>query len=200
MASDVDICNMALSKLAADRITSFDDNTISAKECKAVYNMIVRYVQAKGPWTTNMFRTGLAQTNIVPSFGFAYAYQLPVYPLNLRVLKINEDDIGDVNYRIEDGLLLSNEAAVSILYIGLLTDSQTFGPYLEESIIDHLVAQMAYKFTGQQQVAEGAVKYAETHLQELLNLDGVQGANDTLPSDTFIDVRLSSGPDLGGEH
>lgn len=193
MSSSVDICNMALSRLGCSRITSLSDGTIESNECAAIYPNIVKYVQAKGPWTSNLIRANLAQSATPPVYGFAYAYQLPTDPLCLRVLRINEEQLGINEYHIEDGLLLIDQATVAISYIGLLTDPNSFGPYLEESIIDHLVAQMAYKFTGQLQAQQTYMKYASDNLTTLLNIDGIQGSNEFLPSDTFLDVRLGGG-------
>ncbi len=187
---------MALSRLAATRITSFDDGTVESKECNAVFDTISKYVQGKGPWTNNMFRVALPQLTTVPTFGFNFTYQLPTFPLNLRILKVNEDKLGDINYRVENNTILCDEPTLSILYIGLLTNPDSFGPYLEEAIVDHLVAQMAYKFTGQISTQEKFTQYAKENIEHLLNLDGVQGSNDQLPSDTFIEIRLSSGTDF----
>jgi hypothetical protein len=195
--SDIDICNLALSRMGASRISSFSDNTLEAQECNAVYNMVKRYVQAKGPWACNKLRVNLPQTTITPAFGFAYAYQMPVSPECLRMLKINEDQTSDINFQIENGLLLCDEPSVSILYLGLIDDPIKFGPYLEESIVDHLVAQMNYKFTGQLSGAQQAIQYAANNMKELLTLDSLQGNHDTLPSDTYINVRFNAGSDDG---
>ena len=193
MSSKVDICNMALSRLAAGRITDLSDGTIEAKECNAIFDIVSKQVQAKGPWMCNKFRIALPQSATAPNFGFAYAYQLPVDPLCLRVLKINEDRVGDNNFQIENNYLLTDLSAVSILYVGLLTDPQKFDPYLEEAIIDALTAQMAYKFTGSIDTAQKLLEYQTKHLFELLNLANLQGSNDYLPSEAYTDIRFADG-------
>lgn len=195
MSSKVEICNLALSRLAAARIDSFDDNTIEAKECKAIYELVAKHVQSLGPWACNKFRVTLAQSTTTPDFGFAYQYQLPTNPLCLRVLKINEDKVGSITHQIENGVLLTDESVMSILYVGLVTDSQQYDVYLEQAIVANLIAQMAYKFTASLDAADRAEKLAEMKTNELLNLSSLQGSNDYLPSDTFTDIRYGDSGD-----
>lgn len=191
MSSVVDICNMALSRLSAKRIQNITDNTIEALQCNAVFNQVSKFVQASGPWTCNKFRVALAQSTTTPAFGFAYQYPLPTDPLCLRVLLINEDVLGDINYQIEGGNLLTDETAVGILYIGWVTDTQAFDPYLEEAIVDQLTAEISFKITGQASYTKGLFEAAEKHRQELLNIGSVQGSSTEWPSNTFVDVRRS---------
>lgn len=189
MSSQIDICNEALSRLGANRIASFDDGTIESIECGARFNIISKQVQSRGPWMSNKLRVQLPQLIKAPTFGFTYAYQLPINPLCLRPLKINEDQVGQVDYQIENNLLLCNEPSVSILYIGLLTDTTQFDPYLEESIVDFLVAGMTKKFTGSMQEVGINTKYALENQQRLLTLSSLSGSADVVPSAIFIDVR-----------
>jgi hypothetical protein len=193
MSSEIDICNMAISRLAGSRISSFTDGTIESNECSAIFNQISKYVQAKGPWQSNKIRTTLPQLAAAPAFGFTYQYQLPTDPKCLRVLKINEDTTGSINFQIENNVLLCDEPAIGILYIGLLTDTEQFDAHLEEAIVDHLVAAMAYKITGSMTAQQQHASYAKKNLDELLTLTSLQGSNDDIPSGTFISVRFGDG-------
>ncbi len=190
MSSQIEICNQALSRLGAKRITSFDDDTLESQQCAAIYDIVAEQVQSQGPWPCNKFRVQLAQSSVKPSFGYAFKYQLPTNPLCLRVLRLNEDTLGDIPYQVENGYILSDEAAISILYIGLVVDTQAYDPFLKNSIVDHLVAELAYKLTGQQAMTQQAFKYAADRLEHYLNIASVQGSTDDWPSDAFINVRI----------
>lgn len=189
MSSQVDIINMALSRLAATRITSLDDGTVSSQQAAAIWDLTTEYVQSMGPWPCNKFRAILAQSSLVPGFGYRFQYQLPTNPQCLRVLRVNEDVMGDIPYQIENGFLLTDEGAIGILYCGLVTDPGSYDPFLKQAIVDHLVAELAYKITGSKDTAQAATKYAADHMQELLNVSSVQGSTDDWPSNEFINVR-----------
>lgn len=197
MSSAIDICNLALSRLGAQRITSFSDDTIEAQECDAIYAMVTEDVQSMGPWMCQKFRVALPQVTAAPAFGFNFAYQLPVSPLCLRVLKFDNMKVGDSDFQIENNLLLTNNTFASILYMGLVTDEQAYDPYLKFTIVDFLAAQMAYKITGSIDTQQKLMQYAEQKMGQRLTLSGLQGSPDTLNSDTFVDIRFSEG-NVGG--
>lgn len=194
MSSVVDICNRALSRLAANRITSLDDGTIEANECNAAFNQVSQYVQSKGPWQCNKFRVKLPQLAVPPAFGFSYAYALPVDPLFVRVLHLDEDIPGDISYQVENGVLLTDEAQMAILYLGILTNTEQWDSYLEEAVVDQLVSELAYKITGSETFAEKTLQYAKENIKELLALSSLQGSPDTEQSGMFVVVRYGDFP------
>jgi hypothetical protein len=189
MASKVEICNLALSRLATNRITSLSDNTIEAKQCNAIYDEVADDVMSLGPWPSTITRATLAQTATTPTYEYTYEYQLPTLPKCLRVLRINEQKAGDIDFQIEGDKLLTDEATVDIKYIGRVTDTEQYDSYLKQAIVWRLVAEMAYKFTGQASVTTTLVTTAEQRIDQLLNIASGQGSNEDLPSDIFTDIR-----------
>lgn len=189
MASKVDICNLALSKLGTDRIISLTDNTVSAKECNFRYDLIAEFTMSAGSWPSCVKRASLAQLTDTPTYGFDYAYQLPTDPRCLRVLAINELKLGDTDYSIEDGKLLSNETTMDILYIAFITDPGSYDTYLTQAIVENLAADMAFKFTGSIDTAQKMQEYANKKMMELLNMAGCQGSGEVIPSDSYTDIR-----------
>lgn len=74
--SDVDIANLALSKLGQQPITSFADNTTRSSVIARNYRLLCDKLQRKR-WNFNRKYTTLAATNVIPPFEYAYAYPLP---------------------------------------------------------------------------------------------------------------------------
>ncbi len=191
MSSKVQIANRALSKLGAGRITSFEDNTKSAKEVSAIYEDLSEEVMSSGAWPSATYRATLAQSTTSPEFEYAYKYALPTSPKCLKVLTLDEQRAGDVRYRIESGFLLTDETAVSIKYIGKVTDSEQYDVYLRRAIVAQLVADLAYTFMGQVTAAEKLIAWAKEEIKDALNNAGTQGSAREIPSDIMIDVRNS---------
>ncbi len=189
MASQVEIANMALSNLGADRIVSLSDNTVSAKEVSARYNIIADMVMSMGAWPSVKRRAELAQLDVTPEFGFSYAFQLPTNPKCLRVLRLNECRLGEIPYSVEGDTLLCNDATVSILYAARLDNTESYDIFLMQAIIAQLTISMAYKFTGQSKVTEGLILKFEKDVTRLLGLASSQSSSERLPSDDYLDAR-----------
>lgn len=74
--SEVDIANLALTKLGQQPITSFADNTSRSSIMARNYPMLRDKLQRKR-WNFNRKYTVLAARTGVPPFEYAYAYPLP---------------------------------------------------------------------------------------------------------------------------
>jgi len=196
MASRETIANMALSNLGADRIVSLSDNTVSAKEVSARYNIVAESVMSMGAWPSCRRRAALALLDETPAFGFSYIFQLPTDPKCLRVLRLNEARLGAIPYMIEGSKILTNTAEVSIIYIALLDNTESYDTFLMQAIIAQLSASMAYKFTGQAKVAESLITKFDADVKRLLGLATSQGSNERLPSDDYLDARRNMGTRL----
>lgn len=189
MSSKVGICNLALTSIGGDRITSITDNTNTAKNCNAIFDDVADYVMAAHEWSTAVSRATLNRLSDTPSFGWAYQYQLPVSPYNLRVLDINELRSGDYPFRIEGDALLTDEATAKIRYIGRITNTQQYGPFLTEAVVARLAAELAYPVTGNATLTAEMFKKAAFILEQSIASDGCQGSGFDIISPDLIDPR-----------
>lgn len=188
MASKVQICNMALSRLGARSIVSLDEGTNEANLCSTLFDDIAERVMVQGSWTTTIKRVGLALTTDTPSFGYAFSFQLPVDPKCLKVLNVNDTNAA-TDYRIEGDRLLCNDSSVKIRYIGKLTNTSDYGPLLTEAIELLLASYLAYPLTGNASMADRVkAEYSEVIMNNLA-VDNQQGAKDLIISDTLTWVR-----------
>lgn len=180
---------MALLRLGCKPIISLSDNTTEAKTLNIIYNMVAENVMSLGPWTSCTKRATLAQLTDEPEYGYTYQYQLPTDLKCLRVLEINEDQLGSIEYRIEGDKLLTDETSVQILYIGLLTDTESYDPYLRQAVTERLIVEMAYQRTGSERNIEAMEKIFAAKVDAWLNINNTQGSSRDLPSNTFTDIR-----------
>lgn len=188
MASKVQICNMALSRLGATTISSLTDNTPEAKLCNTIFDTLAKRTMVQGSWATTIKRVALAQTSNTPAFGYSYEYQLPVDPLCLKVLNINEDS-PVTPYSIEGDKLLIDDSTVKIRYIGYLTDPEDYGPLLTEAIEINLAAYLAMPITGDKNLS---ISLREEYMAVLMNnlaIDGQQGSKQEVIADDLIEDR-----------
>lgn len=189
MASKIDICNMALSRLGLQPIQSLSDDTTEARSLNIIYNQVAENVMSMGPWTSCLVRVDLAQVSGTPTYGFNYIYQLPVSPKCLRVLELNEDQLGQIVYRIEGDKLLTDQTSVQILYIGALTNTESYDAYLRQAITERLIVELSYAKTGVDKNLQIMEQLFASKIEQWLNLNNIQGYSIIVPSSTFIDVR-----------
>ena len=137
MASNVQICNLALGMIGAGRIASLEDGSIEGRSCTAVFELLRDEVQEAHAWTFNKARAELARLDETPSFGYLYAYALPSDCL--RVLKVDGDTFSlvdqqnasiveayGIQWEIEGRKLLTDAEEVKIQYLKRGEDPSQF--------------------------------------------------------------------------
>lgn len=145
--SETSICNLALQKIGAGRITSLDQNHPNAREMAACYEAMRDLELRAFRWNFAKTRVTLSASATSPptDSGFAYAYPLPAD--FLRLLAQNESNLFDgdnsVDWKIEAHLgvssILSNRTPMHIVYIAQITDPTRF----DASFIDMLSCRLA---------------------------------------------------------
>lgn len=157
MASDVQICNMALSHIGSEaRVSSISppDGSVEAGHCATFYDLARTEMLEPGNWAFSLKREALAQvTN--PSSVWAYAYTLPSACLRAlrvprpfigvtvftqdRMVDAHADDRDSADFDIEGGVLLTNQPDATLVYVQDVTDSTKF-PASFTSALSYLLA------------------------------------------------------------
>ena len=142
MASEVDICNMALRRLGAERITSLADTTKRAKLCNDAYTLVRDRVLRSHPWNFAMRRVTLAKLVTTPEFGFDNEFQLPSDCL--RVIRIDDYEPEEINYVVEGDKLLIDEPSVKISYISKVTNTAEYEANFIQVLAWELALELSY--------------------------------------------------------
>jgi len=148
--TEVRICNIALIKIGADRITSLSQNKKEAKVCNHIYESSRDSLLRSHPWNFATARVALTQIGTSPISFFAYQYQLPTSPKCLRVLEITESV---ANWTVEGDYLLTDDSAVEIRYIQRVTDTSKFDSLFVAALTFSLASQLAIAITTDQRLA-----------------------------------------------
>jgi len=136
--SPVEICNLAIDYIGAERITTFEDSTREARICKSHYELTVRNVLESYPWRFSIKQVELAQVSAKePLFGFKFIFKLPADYLGL-----NKRDRSGFEYSILGDELHINVDKVIVNYKARVSEG-LFPSYF----IDPLVYQLAMKFS-----------------------------------------------------
>lgn len=143
MASEVDICNLALQRLGAATISSLTDDSKNARECNRVYDHARDSELRAHPWSFARKRASLAADSTDPSFGYAKRYAVPADFLRLMPQNGRNPNDGSTpqdDLQIESGYILTDDGApLKIVYIRQVTDPNDF----DQLFVDLLVARIA---------------------------------------------------------
>jgi len=142
------ICNLALSKIGDQSITSLDDNTLESRFCKLFYPVVLAQVLMQNTWNFATVLSNLSQNSVAPIFDWNYSYQLPAD--FARIVKFNSFSSTDAiaNYEINGSTLLTDEEAASIAYISNAPNASTFTPSFVEVFALRLAAELAKPLAG----------------------------------------------------
>jgi hypothetical protein len=147
MASDVDICNRALQKLGAERITSLTQDSENARECNVAYAAVRDAELRAHPWNFAIKRTQLAYDSTAPAFGFSYAYTLPSDCLRLLPPDVAYN-YNSHDWQIEGRKILTDDGApLNIRYIARIEDTTLFDALFVESLACAIAQELCEKIT-----------------------------------------------------
>ena len=194
------IFNLALILLGSNPILDADSDTSKkAVTLRTVYDGARDLALADHPWNFATKRATLAQVSEAPAFGFTYAYQPPTDCL--RVLGVcqgsdshphyHHSDIDpDITYRMEGGLLLTNESTVKIKYISRIEIEGLFSPGFVLAFSYWLAGLAAYGTTGNPSLKNQIMQeYATVGLPKAKSLDAQEGTPETVEENRWIKSR-----------
>lgn len=190
MASVTEICNRAAQKLGAKRITSIDENSITAKSCLACYAVLRDSELMMHRWSFAIKRATLAADVPVPTWGRANSFTLPSDFLKL-IPPYAEDDANDRDWLIENRKIITDYAApLYIRYIGQITDPNEMDILFREA----LAARMAYEMC--EELTQSNTKKAELKeeymdaIKAARKASAIQNVPQVGVEDSWITVRL----------
>jgi hypothetical protein len=200
MPADVDIANLALSKVGAQRILTLQDNNKAARTINAIYALERDTELSAHFWNFAMARISLPALTTPPAFDYSNAFQLPddyltvfqvgkFYPGQPRSIGIVSPNQTD--YKIEGRTIVTSQAApLPVRYVRRVTDPNLFHPCFVEAFACALAMKIAEDLTGvgnKRQLAQGEYKAA---ISIAMRTNAIELPPDPLPDHSWLLSRL----------
>ena len=188
MASAVDICNIALTKLGAERIASLGENNESARACNLMYQFTRDAELRSHPWNFAIKRAQLAEDANPPSFGYAASFTLPSDFLRLLppdpAYNFNTHD-----WQIEGRKILTNETSLlDIRYVARITDTEQF-----DSLFVHaLGARLAVEICEQLTQSNTKAQIMRDDYKEAIRTARKLNAFENIPAESYSDTWITA--------
>jgi hypothetical protein len=177
MASQVEICNIALANIHASGINSLDEASKEAQYCKLKFEYVLKFVTRKAQWNFAHKQVGLAlvETDL---FSWVYAYQYPSDCLKINYLLssanrltqaeqgyairphyYNDNPLDEYGLRLlkvpyevistpSNKLIGANESNLSVDYQSLRLDPNTWDASFTMAFVWFLSAEIAVPILG----------------------------------------------------
>lgn len=158
MISEVDICNLALTKLGDNTISALTDATENARKCKIVYEPTRDSVLRSHSWS---FATKIEPLSLIADEEIINWDYLYVYPSQcLYLVRIfDENGADDNNYKkllspdTNTPCLATNISQAYIEYIKKITDTNLFDSLFVDALVLKIAAELAIPITGDANLA-----------------------------------------------
>ena len=199
MASQTEICNLALTKLGeSNRITTIDDDTKPARELKAVYDMTRDALLRGHRWHFAMTRTALASLVAAPAWGYDTQFQLP--PDFLRLDFVGDFYVGtdlsefrgteSMFYALEGGKLLCDlDDPLNIRYVARIEDTSLYDPLFNEAFACKLGLQAVEALTQSNSKQESIAAQYDVAIREAKRTNAIERPPTPLADDTWMTAR-----------
>jgi len=195
MSSVVDICNSALYKIGASRISTLTEQNKAARICNDIFAKIRDEVLRAHPWNFATKRIQLAREVDTPTFGYSYQYALPTDCL--RVLGVSGDsNLGTsvhIAHKIEGRKLLTNEETVFIKYIFRETNTGNYEANFVEALAFRLAQELAYPMVQSADLTDKMKKNYREWIADARTFDAQEGTPEDVIDDVFLNARFYGG-------
>lgn len=189
MASQVEICNMALTLIGANTITAMDDDNDRARIADRFFDDTRDTVLRAHPWGFAKVRDSLTPDVDTPDWKYAYQFTLPADPYCLRVLELDEDYPGQIAYSVEGRKLLTDEATISLLYISRVITTGNFDALFVEALVAALAGKFAMALTRDESLVKMATELYYMKIQEARTIDGLESEIKEFYNATLTSIR-----------
>lgn len=209
MASNIDICNLALTKLGAQPIPSLTSNDPKAAFLNRVYFLYRDDLQTIWRWNFTRAYAELPVLSTAPPFGYYYAYQLPSNFIRLENVDVsmgNSINIGtpglylgdyqsdrNASYQIVGQQIWTNvPAPLRIIYARRMEDPTQFDQAFVNALASYIAWNGCEQLTGSNSKKDQAERMYNTAVRMARMTNAIQCSPEQIPDDTFMMSRLSS--------
>ena len=156
MASKVEIANAALNGLGAERITTLDEDSESARKVDTIYESTLKALLRAHFWNFAMKEASLARLSDVPVLSdYTYIFQLPSDFVRLKKTNLDETD----NYKVKGKRIYCNSTTLKIEYVYFCDDPNEYDAAFIDALSARLAAELCYSITANASLTE--LKWAE---------------------------------------
>lgn len=184
--SNVEICNLALTKLGEDPITALTEDSKAGRLSNLHFARLRNVVLRSHTWNFAVKRASLAQSTVAPEYRFTAKYALP--DDFLRIIDCNL--LNDVSWKIEGKFLVCDADTVKIRYIAQIEDPGQFDELFIEALAARIASELAIPLADNVNLSDFMEQRYQRKLREARTADATEGNPEFLEASTWLDSRV----------
>ena len=189
MADITGLCNSALSKIGAARITSLEEGSKNANLCASLYARCRDDLLRAHSWNFATARAKLARRSVAPTFGYDAAYALPADWLRSIAAYADEAGLRVLEFKIEGDSLLCDADDVYLRYVRRVEDVILMSADFRETLASLLARELAVPIAQSNSLEEKLEARFRSRLRRARTTDGLEDRADPLPLGAWAEVR-----------
>jgi hypothetical protein len=189
MADVTGLCNAALAKIGAARITGLQEASRNANLCAELYEKCRDDLLRAHSWNFAAARAKLARDAAAPVFGFAHAFALPADWVRCVAAFADPGGRNAAVYRIEGARLLSDAEALYLSYVRRLTEVNAMPADFREALACLLARELALPITQSNTLEEKLEARFRARLRRARTTDGLEDRLAPLPLGAWAEAR-----------
>jgi len=180
MASNVEICNLALSLLGSDPITSLENPESKIEQlCALQYPLMRDAVLEEVEWSFAVRRYANDSPVVAtPEWGYQYKFQIATDILRVTFCSDNSDELlynPQFQWVVEDDFILCNSTQIYYRTINTIEDTTKFSTLFIQALAARLAMEMCIPLTENLKMYEGLVNMYAAKMQKAKTMDNMQG-------------------------
>jgi hypothetical protein len=190
MASKVEICNRALQKLGAKRITALTDDSVNARACNFAYDPVRLAELQAHPWAFAVKRATLAASATAPTHTKTRIFPLPADYLRL-LPNDPEENFNTIEWQVEGNNIVTNDdAPLNIRYVADITDPNAFSALFREALSAKLALELAEELSQSNTKKRDLAELYDREIAKARKQNAFVSLKQQPPEDSYITVRL----------
>jgi hypothetical protein len=186
MASEVEICNRALQKLGAKRISSLDDDNKNGRACNFAYSVLRDSMLRQHTWGFSVKRASLAADTTAPIFGETNYFSFPSDLLRL-LPKVDSD------WRVEGRKIATYDSApLEIRYVRKVTDPNEMDGLFREALSAYIAAELTEEITQSNVKKDALMGQFSVAINEAKKTSSIESISTYPPEPTWITRRYDN--------
>lgn len=187
--TEIAICNSALIKVGAARISAFDDGSEEALACTEHYTRLRDDLQRRHIWNFAVGRQKLARLSATPVYEFDYAFQMPADWLRTLSVHDNESGLGTVPYRIEGRTILTGADQLWLRYVRRIDDPDKMTALFRELFALYMARDLSLVLAKSNQIRNIMEKRFRDALKKASSVDAIEDYPEDFPESLWTSVR-----------
>ena len=201
MTERVDICNLALSWLGEDEITSIEDPSSRALQLKINYIPARDATLEAHEWSFAIERFIPGKLAAAPAFGVANAFSVPAEIIRVLTVSRNEAEAGNtywngriggqeqLDWVMENSKILCNEEVIYCRGLRRVEQEGRFSPLFVHALAAKLAGLIALNLTASKEIQANMFGLYAGFIKEAKTRDGMQGRSKRIRDRTLLKSR-----------